>query len=102
METAGLAPAIVVDCSHANSNKDYNRQPAVAQDVCMQLGKARSPIRGVMIESHLKAGNQKVLAGQPLMYGQSITDGCISWETTESVLEQLAEAVLARMDREDD
>ena len=83
-------PAIVVDCSHGNSNKDYSRQLLVAEEVCRQLRQGESPIRGVMMESHLKSGNQKLRDPKKLVYGQSITDACLGWEQTEAVLETLA------------
>ncbi len=97
LEDAGLNPGVMVDCSHGNSKKDHRNQPAVAEDLAAQLKAGEKNIRGVMIESHLEEGNQKVVEGQELIYGQSITDKCISWETTEKVLEQLAEASAARI-----
>jgi len=83
---------VIVDCSHGNSNKDYNRQPLVAGDVANQIVAGDQYIAGVMLESNLYEGNQKA----PEKYGVSITDACISWDMTTEVLEQLASAVRAR------
>ena len=96
MEKAGLAPRIMIDCSHANSGKDYQRQPAVCRDVAAQVAGGDGRIVGVMLESNLVAGAQKLAAGQPLVYGQSITDACIDWTETRGLLEELAAAVRAR------
>ncbi|WP_301099004.1 3-deoxy-7-phosphoheptulonate synthase [Otariodibacter sp.] len=88
---ANLETAIMIDCSHGNSNKDYKRQPAVAEDAVNQIVQGNKSIIGLMIESHLNAGNQN--ANQPLSkmkYGVSITDACIDWETTETLLTNLA------------
>ncbi|HYW93258.1 MAG TPA: 3-deoxy-7-phosphoheptulonate synthase [Gammaproteobacteria bacterium] len=92
LQAAGLAPRLMVDCSHGNSGKDYRRQPAVAEEVARQIREVPDcPICGVMLESHLVAGQQN-LADGPLNYGQSITDGCIGWDATAGVLETLAAA----------
>ena len=96
MAQAGLTNRIMVDCSHGNSAKDYQRQPAVAEEVGRQVASGSTRIAGVMLESHLREGNQKHNDGSALIYGKSITDACISWETTVPVLEQLAEAVRVR------
>ncbi|HLS52301.1 MAG TPA: 3-deoxy-7-phosphoheptulonate synthase, partial [Burkholderiaceae bacterium] len=96
IKAAGLEPKIMVDSSHANSNKDYRNQPLVIEDVAQQIAKGDSRLIGMMIESHLVGGRQDLVDGKALVYGQSITDGCIDWESTETVLEQLAEAVKAR------
>jgi len=96
MVKAGLKPRIMIDASHANSNKDYTRQPLVIEDVCGQISAGDQRICGVMVESHLVGGRQDLVAGKPLVYGQSITDGCIDWETSVQVLERLSEAVRAR------
>src|SRR5690606_22421068 len=93
---AGLRARVMVDASHANSNKDYLNQPLVIDDVAAQLEAGDERIFGVMVESHLVGGRQDLVAGQPLVYGQSITDGCIDWETSVQVLERLSEAVRAR------
>ena len=96
LEKNGLPAQLMIDCSHANSNKDYRRQKDVCEDVCEQLSSGESRIIGVMLESHLKEGRQDVIEGQPLTYGQSVTDACMSWETTEGLLRQLADAVRKR------
>ena len=94
----GVAPQIMIDTSHANSGKKPENQPAVAADIARQLSDGDARIMGVMIESNLVAGRQDVLSGTPLAYGQSITDGCIDWDTTASTLQLLADAVTARRD----
>ncbi|MDQ5769883.1 3-deoxy-7-phosphoheptulonate synthase AroG [Thiothrix subterranea] len=98
LEKAKLPPYLMVDFSHANSYKDYRRQPEVATSVAEQLAAGSKAITGVMIESNLVEGNQKADGKQreELVYGQSITDACINFDTTEAVLRQLAEAVKAR------
>lgn len=96
MLNAGLRPAIMIDSSHSNSNKDYRRQPEVLADVGAQISGGDERIIGVMIESHLVAGRQDLVDGQALTYGQSITDGCIGWDDTEVVVERLAKAVQER------
>ncbi len=93
MQKKQLDPAIIVDCSHANSRKDYRRQIEVVKEVSEHIAKADPALQGVMIESHLVEGRQTAVAGQPLLYGQSITDGCVGWETSEQLLAQLAQAV---------
>jgi 3-deoxy-7-phosphoheptulonate synthase len=93
---ASLAPRLMVDCSHANSGKDHDRQPAVVRDVAKQVRAGSRAIFGVMIESFLEAGNQTVAPGSPLVYGRSITDPCLDWNTTALVLAELAEAVRTR------
>jgi 3-deoxy-7-phosphoheptulonate synthase len=96
MEKAGLAPRIMIDFSHANSGKDYRRQAAVCHDVAAQIAGGDKRILGVMIESNLVAGAQQLVHGQPLVYGQSITDPCIDWAETYELLKKLAAAVRAR------
>ena len=81
------------------SSKKPENQPLVAADIAGQLAAGEQRIMGVMIESHLVAGRQDVKPGVPLTYGQSITDGCIGWDTTVAVLEQLADAVTTRRTR---
>jgi len=93
---SGLAPRLMVDASHANSSKKPENQPAVIDDIATQLEAGESRIVGVMVESHLVAGRQDLVEGQPLTYGQSITDGCIGWDASVAVLERLAAAVRAR------
>jgi 3-deoxy-7-phosphoheptulonate synthase len=96
MEKAGLQPRIMIDFSHANSSKDYRRQSIVCHDVAAQVAAGDKRIMGVMIESNLVAGAQPLVPGQPLVYGQSITDGCIDWPETHKLLTELAAAVRAR------
>jgi 3-deoxy-7-phosphoheptulonate synthase len=93
LKAAQLPPAIMVDLSHGNSNKDPYRQRDAAQSVAEQLANGESSIRGVMIESHLVAGRQDIGDLTKLTYGQSITDACLSFEETVPVLEQLAASV---------
>jgi 3-deoxy-7-phosphoheptulonate synthase len=90
---AGLRPSLMVDCSHANSEKDPSRQPEVARAIGEQIAGGSRAIFGTMIESFLIAGRQDVNPDRPLTYGQSITDGCIGWDDTRLVLERLAESV---------
>ncbi len=96
LQHAKLRPAIVVDCSHANSGKDPARQVTVCRDLAGQVANGESSIVGLMLESHLLAGSQKQTSGQDLIYGQSITDACMSWDDTEVLLAELAEAVVQR------
>jgi len=93
---AGVRPSIMIDTSHANSSKKPENQPKVVADIARQVAGGERRIMGVMIESHLVAGRQDVVDGKPLTYGQSITDGCIDWETTVTALEELADAVAMR------
>ncbi len=96
LEDAGLTAGLVVDCSHANSSKDYRRQPLVAQNVVNQILEGNQSIIGVMLESHLNAGNQKSDGKKPdeLEYGVSITDGCIDWDTTENLITQTRDKLI--------
>jgi 3-deoxy-7-phosphoheptulonate synthase len=96
---SGIAPAIMIDASHANSSKKPENQPLVLADVGAQIAAGDRRIVGVMIESNLVAGRQDLVAGRPLTYGQSITDGCIGWDTTVETLEVLAAAVAGRRER---
>jgi 3-deoxy-7-phosphoheptulonate synthase len=91
-----LQPRIMIDASHANSGKNPENQPAVIRAVSEQIAAGDRRIVGVMIESHLVAGRQDLKRGRPLVYGQSITDGCIDWDTSVVALETLAEAVRTR------
>jgi 3-deoxy-7-phosphoheptulonate synthase len=93
---ADLKPNIMIDFSHANSLKQCHRQLIVGEDVAGQIAGGDYRIIGAMIESHLKAGKQDVVYGQPLTYGQSITDACLSWDETLPMLRQLAKAVQSR------
>jgi len=99
MRVAGLRPAIMVDCSHGNSEKDYRRQPLVAHAVAAQIESGNANVMGVMIESHLVAGRQDLKPGRALTHGQSITDACLGWDATEPVLDDLAAAVRSRRQR---
>ena len=91
---AGLPDRLMVDCSHANSNKDYRRQGEVLRAVAAQVQKGSTHVMGVMLESHLVEGNQKISADRSaLTYGQSVTDACISIESTAELLAELAESV---------
>ncbi len=92
LETYGLKPQMMIDCSHANSLKDYRRQVDVCRNIAQQVSAGEKRIIGLMLESHLIEGRQNVVPGQPLTYGQSITDACMSWENTERCLKQLADA----------
>ncbi len=96
MRRAGVEPRVMIDCSHANSNKDYKRQGLVCRDVAAQIAAGNHDIMGVMLESNLVAGAQKLEDGQPLLYGQSITDACIDWPETHALLSELANAVRER------
>jgi 3-deoxy-7-phosphoheptulonate synthase len=93
LAAVNLAASIIVDCSHGNSEKDHSRQAVVMSSLCEQIEQGQTALRGVMLESHLVAGNQPVKAGQALRYGQSITDACLSLEETAPLLQQLAAAV---------
>ena len=90
---AGVTPRLMVDFSHANSRKDYSRQMEVARDVAAQLQNGEQNIMGIMVESHLVEGRQD----KPETYGQSITDACIGWDTTEELLALMAEANRGRV-----
>ena len=93
---SGLTPRIMIDASHANSSKKPENQPLVVADIARRISEGEQRITGVMMESNLVAGRQDVVPGKPLTYGQSITDGCIDWETTVQALNALADAVGAR------
>lgn len=97
LEAKGLEPAIMIDCSHANSGKDFHNQPGVCAEIGAQVASGDSSIRAVMIESHLREGAQKL---QPdldaLEYGVSVTDSCVGWETTVEMIDQLATDVRKR------
>jgi len=99
MEKTGVQPRIMVDCSHANSGKDHRKQGAVCRDVAGQIAGGERRVMGVMIESNLVAGAQKLGNGKNLVYGQSITDACIDWAETRELLGELAAAVKGRRDR---
>jgi 3-deoxy-7-phosphoheptulonate synthase len=93
MSAAGVATRLMIDASHGNSGKRPERQPLVIDDIATQIGAGDRRIGGVMVESNLVAGRQDLVPGRPLLYGQSITDGCIDWPTSLQALERLAAAV---------
>ena len=102
MTKAGLTPSLVVDCSHGNSNKDYSLQPLVTENVVRQIEEGNQSILGIMLESHLFAGNQSSeQARSEMQYGASITDACIDWDATAELLkrcyQQLAEPLKSRL-----
>lgn len=97
--TSKLPVKMMIDCSHANSQKQYEQQVNVAGEIAAQIAAGDARIAGVMLESHLKAGKQAHTPGCELVYGQSITDGCLGWDDTENVLNHLAKAVQQRRKR---
>ena len=96
LQASGLAPRVMVDCSHANSGKDHLRQAAVATELAAQIADGNQALVGVMMESFLVDGRQDHEGRTALTYGQSITDACMSWERTAPLLDGFAEAVRAR------
>lgn len=92
-----LPEQLVVDFSHGNCQKQHRRQLEVCADICQQIRSGSNAIAGIMAESFLKEGTQKVVAGQPLTWGQSITDPCLSWEDSERLLDELAAATATRL-----
>jgi 3-deoxy-7-phosphoheptulonate synthase len=96
LQKHGLAPRVMVDCSHANSGKNHEKQPVAVADVCAQLEAGSGSIFGIMLESFLVDGRQDHEPGCKLEFGKSITDACMSWERTEPLFPQLASAVRAR------
>jgi len=92
----GLRETVMVDCSHGNSHKDHHRQADVAAAICDQIASGSRQIFGAMLESHLVEGRQDYVPGRPAVYGQSITDACLSLEQTEPLLERLAQAQRTR------
>ena len=96
LASKGLPATVMIDCSHGNSDKDHRRQSIAARSICEQVQGGSWDVFGAMIESHLVEGRQDYVPGQPAVYGQSITDACISIEQTEPLLEQLATAQQAR------
>jgi 3-deoxy-7-phosphoheptulonate synthase len=95
----GVKATIMIDASHANSGKKPENQPLVIEDVCRQIEAGDERVIGMMVESNLLAGRQDPVAGVPLIYGRSITDGCIDWEKSVAVLQRLARAVEIRRRR---
>lgn len=96
MESANLPKRIMIDCSHANANKDHKRQPLVARNVAEQLAAGNESIIGLMLESNLHAGNQSLKDPKDLAYGVSITDACIDWDTTVELLDSMYGTLAAR------
>jgi len=96
LHAAGVPPRLMIDTSHGNSEKDYRRQPQVAKDIAAQVAGGERGIIGVLMESFLVEGRQDLTDPARLVYGQSITDACLSWEMTVPVLRELADAVRAR------
>jgi 3-deoxy-7-phosphoheptulonate synthase len=100
LEAAKLPPTLMVDCSHANSSKQHQRQVEVAKDIADQIAAGSRSIFGLMVESHLQPGAQKFSPGKDkvgdLEYGKSITDACLGWEDSTQVLSLLSQAVKAR------
>jgi 3-deoxy-7-phosphoheptulonate synthase len=97
LDKAGLPEKVMIDCSHGNSYKDHNKQINVANSLAEQITTGNQSIFGVMIESFMVAGNQKVIPNEPLVYGQSITDACINLDTSEEILTVLANAIKIRV-----
>ncbi|WP_246486183.1 3-deoxy-7-phosphoheptulonate synthase [Kribbella qitaiheensis] len=96
LHKAGLPERVVIDASHGNSRKDHRRQPGVAAEIGAQVANGNQAIVGVMLESFLVEGRQELDPTRELTYGQSITDACMGWDTTEAVLTQLRDAALTR------
>jgi len=94
-----LPERLMIDCSHANAAKQYQRQADVAADIAAQLGGGEKRIVGVMVESNLVEGRQELVPGKPLKFGQSVTDACLGWDDSIKVLETLAEGVRKRRKR---
>jgi len=103
LEAAKLPPVLMVDCSHANSSKQHERQVVVAREIAGQIAAGSRSVFGVMVESHLNGGAQKFSPGKDdpkaLEYGKSITDACIGWDDSTEVLDVLAQAVKDRRNR---
>ncbi|MFT5220482.1 MAG: 3-deoxy-7-phosphoheptulonate synthase [Planctomycetota bacterium] len=98
LNSAGLNSRIMIDCSHANSSKKFEKQTEVCRDIIHQIKAGQHNIFGVMIESHLVEGRQDYLNHADLTYGQSITDACLGWDASETLLRELADAVTVRRD----
>jgi 3-deoxy-7-phosphoheptulonate synthase len=94
--STGLSTCMMIDASHGNSSKRFENQPDVVDAIAQQIESGDQRIGGIMVESHLVAGRQDLAPGKSLVYGQSITDGCIDWDTSVRVLERLAEAAQRR------
>lgn len=96
LQAANLSGSLMVDCSHANSRKQFKRQIEVGEDLAGQIAAGNTCITGMMIESHLYEGRQNVVAGEQPAFGISVTDACLGWEDTEALLHRLAESVRQR------
>ena len=96
LASAGLAPHLMIDFSHANASKQFRRQMDVGESVAAQLAKGEERVMGVMVESHLNEGRQDLVPGEALQYGVSITDPCLGWSDTEALLDILAKGVRDR------
>ena len=96
LERQGLSPRLMIDCSHGNSQKQHRNQLRVAESLCRQLSEGSGTIAAVMVESFLQGGSQKPAPLSGLQYGLSVTDACLCWEESETLLAMLAEAVQAR------
>jgi 3-deoxy-7-phosphoheptulonate synthase len=99
LSRAGLPERLMIDCSHANAAKQYQRQMDVARDIAAQMVRGERRIIGVMVESHLVEGRQELKVGEPLRFGQSITDPCLGWDDSVALLGTLAEAVRRRREK---
>ncbi len=99
LEAASLSGNLMVDCSHANSRKQFKRQIEVGEDLADQVSAGNRAITGVMIESHLNEGRQDIVVGEKPAFGISVTDACLGWDDTEALLNTLAEAVRKRRER---
>ena len=100
LEKSRLVPSLMIDCSHANSSKQHEKQLEVARNIAEQIAGGSRQVFGVMVESHLNAGAQKFTPGKDrpdeLVYGLSITDACLGWDDSLQSLDVLSQAVLAR------
>ena len=96
LRAAGLREQVMIDCSHANSEKQHRRQIDIGADIAARIAAGERRIVGVMIESHLEEGRQDLVPGQPLRPGVSITDACLGWAQTAPLLRELGEAVRRR------
>nr|MBS0022234.1 3-deoxy-7-phosphoheptulonate synthase [Gammaproteobacteria bacterium] len=99
LQAVGLPGRLMIDFSHANSEKQHERQLIVGNEVAEQIAGGSDAIMGVMVESHLTAGHQELESGKPLVYGQSITDACLGWDDSATLLQVLAQAVRSRRRR---
>ena len=107
LSDAGLPPRLMIDCSHANSSKQPDKQLGVAEDIARQIATGSRHIFGIMVESHLVAGAQKYVAGKDdprqLQFGKSITDGCLGWDDSLRLLQMMSQTVAdTREDRSED